>query len=255
MKLSNLRLLFPAALDTWALSCAKDGFLAPFQRMTGIQWSSSSAAVEPSKDEPQVNSDDDVHPKFVNRNPRNLEMMGLAQKRQGWKFQYPPREFYHRLLFERTNRHISAHVEHSSGATVVSATTRELAIMKHLYSTSDVSAAVNIGRILAQRCQESGIYNMVLLEPESGTNSAKFEGFRTALQEAGIVLTEPDVITREYLPGIDYDNQEEVDELVQRQKRVAQLGRWSGITYRVAYMRKRSRNMFNGRPKSKVHYV
>ena len=50
-----------------------------------------------------------------------------------------------------------AYVQHSDGSMVVSASTKEWAIKQCLYSTADVSAAENIGRILAQRCLESGI--------------------------------------------------------------------------------------------------
>jgi hypothetical protein len=39
----------------------------------------------------------------------------------------------HRLLFERSHRHTAAYVEHCSGKRIVTASTRELAIMRHLY--------------------------------------------------------------------------------------------------------------------------
>jgi hypothetical protein len=30
---------------------------------------------------------------------RNLEFLGIAWKRKGWKFQYPSKEYYHRLEY------------------------------------------------------------------------------------------------------------------------------------------------------------
>lgn len=63
----------------------------------------------------------------------------------------------HRLVLEKSNRHSTSWVEHHTGARVVSASTREWAIKKHLYSTTDINAIYNIGRILARRCLESGI--------------------------------------------------------------------------------------------------
>ena len=46
---------------------------------------------------------------------------------------------------------------HNSGVVLVSASTTEFEITKHLYKTTDVTAAKNIGRVMAQRCLEAGI--------------------------------------------------------------------------------------------------
>lgn len=62
-----------------------------------------------------------------------------------------------RLVMEQSKRHITGRIVHHTGTTVVSASTQEWAIKQHLYSTADVSAAHNIGRILADRCLKSGI--------------------------------------------------------------------------------------------------
>ena len=140
---------------------------------------------------------------------RNLELMGLAKKRKGWKFQYPTREFYHRfvpeqlrfrvyfsscniniktcfmqrhctelhcvieldlehfiattfrLVFLRRNRDIEGYVEHSSGNTVVSASSNEVAIAKHLYRYvvlhvyhGNIQIKHN-GNLLSQYCKTS----------------------------------------------------------------------------------------------------
>ena len=42
-------------------------------------------------------------------------------------------------------------------------------------STSDVSAADNIGRVLAQRCRESGITSMILHDVDEAEKSEKVE--------------------------------------------------------------------------------
>ncbi|CAJ0968181.1 unnamed protein product [Ranitomeya imitator] len=62
------------------------------------------------------------------------------------------------VRLERTAHHVTASVEHCSGNVVVSASTREWAVKKHLYSTKDAMACENIGRILSQRCLEAGIH-------------------------------------------------------------------------------------------------
>lgn len=150
--------------------------------------------------------------------------MGIAWKRVGWKFQYPPRDFYHRVIFERTNRHTAAYVEHCSGKRVISASTRELAIARHLYSNIDLCAAVNIGRVLAQRCQESGITEITLQPSANSDRSEKFELFQRALVEGGVELQEPPEVAPDYDPGINYSDEKEVADLHRRQMLVHRLG-------------------------------
>ena len=59
---------------------------------------------------------------------------------------------------------------HNSGVVLVSASTAEFEITRHLYKTTDISAAKNLGRVLAQRCQEAGI-TRVYWEPQYGDRS------------------------------------------------------------------------------------
>lgn len=68
--------------------------------------------------------------------------------------------FFIRLMFEVSSRHATAYVDHNNGTKVVEASTREFCIAKHLYKTSDVSAAYNIGRVIASRCKETGLYRV-----------------------------------------------------------------------------------------------
>ncbi|KAF3831323.1 hypothetical protein GH733_000060 [Mirounga leonina] len=119
---------------------------------------SSEPAAKPEVD-PLENAA--VAPEFTNRNPRNLELLGVARKERGWGTTWPSREFWHRLRVIRTQHHVEALVEHRNGQVVVSASTREWAIKKHLYSTKNVVACESIGRVLAERCLEAGINFMV----------------------------------------------------------------------------------------------
>ncbi len=64
-------------------------------------------------------------------------------------------------MLEISDRHISAYVDHSYGTKVVEASTKEFCISKHLYKTSDVSAAFNIGRVIAARCKEAGLLRVM----------------------------------------------------------------------------------------------
>ena len=67
----------------------------------------------------------------------------------------------YRLMVDFSNRHISAYVQHNSGLKVVQASTKEFCISKYLYRTTDLAAAHNIGRVLASRCKDMGLYRVM----------------------------------------------------------------------------------------------
>ncbi|XP_030847284.1 39S ribosomal protein L18, mitochondrial [Strongylocentrotus purpuratus] len=156
----------------------------------------------------QLSENDRVNPHFINRNPRNLELMTVARKDKGWSQSYPRKDYWHKLFVTKTNRHISARIEHIKGDIVVQASTKEWAIKKHLYSTSDVSASENLGRVLADRCLESGInfvHNSMKKTDKEQEGMAVFLG---ALEEGGLVLGEPRSIVDfrrpiNYFPEVD----------------------------------------------------
>ncbi|XP_078522141.1 large ribosomal subunit protein uL18m [Lissotriton helveticus] len=141
--------------------------------------------------EPDTNENELVSPHFNNRNPRNLERMALAMKERGWETSWPTRRYWHRLCLQRSQNHVTGYVEHSNGSVVVSASTREWAIKRHLYSCRDVSACENIGRVLAQRCLEAGISYMVYQAIPWEFQAESVQRFRNAMKEGGIVLSEP----------------------------------------------------------------
>lgn len=132
-----------------------------------------------------------IAPEFTNRNPRNLELLALARKERGWGTVWPSREFWHRLRVIRTQHHIEAVVEHRNGQVVVSASTREWAIKKYLYSTRNVVACESIGRVLAGRCLEAGINFMVYQPTPWEAASDSMQRLRNAMTEGGVVLQEP----------------------------------------------------------------
>ncbi|XP_053150520.1 39S ribosomal protein L18, mitochondrial isoform X2 [Hemicordylus capensis] len=161
-------------------------------RETGRRFSSSlPSSTHSVEDEVDTRENETVAPDFTNRNPRNLEQMVVARKERGWKTTWPKREYWHRLRLERTQRHVEAYVEHSSGCVVVSASTREWAIKKHLRNTAGVAACENVGRVLAQRCLEGGI-NFVdfrtVIPWEKHCDS--IQKFQNAMTEGGVVLKE-----------------------------------------------------------------
>ncbi|XP_041457133.1 39S ribosomal protein L18, mitochondrial-like [Lytechinus variegatus] len=156
----------------------------------------------------ELSENDRVNPHFINRNPRNLELMAVARKDKGWSQSYPRKDYWHKLFVSKTNRHITAHIEHIKGNIVVKASTKEWAIKRHLYSTSDVSASENLGRVLAQRCLESGISFIHVNMKNEEKDKERMTVFLSALEEGGLVLGEPRSVVdfREpinYFPEVD----------------------------------------------------
>lgn len=117
--------------------------------------------------------------------------LSSSQKERGWGTVWPSREFWHRLRVIRTQHHIEALVEHRNGQVVVSASTREWAIKKHLYSTRNVVACESVGRVLAERCLEAGINFMVYHPTPWEAASDSIKRLQHAMTEGGVVLREP----------------------------------------------------------------
>ena len=65
-----------------------------------------------------------------------------------------------RLMFEPTSKYIRGWIEHNTGTVVASASSSEWCIRQFLYSAKNVSAARNIGRVLAHRCLQTGIHEV-----------------------------------------------------------------------------------------------
>ncbi|NWR30706.1 RM18 protein, partial [Tachuris rubrigastra] len=175
----------------------------------GLRFASTTAHLK-TETEVDTSENEVVAPDFTNRNPRNLEQLALARKERGWKTTWPKREFWHRLRLERTQHYVEAFVERTNGDVVVSASTREWAIKRHLYSPKGVAACKNLGRVMAQRCLEAGInfVNFKAIIPwEYRCDSAilmaflciysclyllnKIQEFEKAMEEGGVVLREP----------------------------------------------------------------
>ncbi|KAL5242197.1 hypothetical protein ACI65C_009607 [Semiaphis heraclei] len=107
-------------------------------------------------------SEDPGHAPFVyNRNPRNLEKLRIAYKPAGYHLEKPGREFWHKLQVTTSKRHVTASVLHHTGMVPIMASTAEWAIRKQLFSTLDKMAYITIGKVLAQRCLECGISDMI----------------------------------------------------------------------------------------------
>ncbi|CAK5086396.1 unnamed protein product [Meloidogyne enterolobii] len=98
--------------------------------------------------------------RFINKNPRNMEMCRLLRKPDGWEFEKDRmrKNYIHRVDFIVTKNSTTASVVHyERGQAIIEASTNEKSVRNQLYSPTDVSAAQNIGRLLAHRCAMAGI--------------------------------------------------------------------------------------------------
>ncbi|KAL1138291.1 hypothetical protein AAG570_009979 [Ranatra chinensis] len=131
-------------------------------------------------------------PSYIyNRNPRNLEKLCIARKPAGYHLERPGKyQFWHSVRLERSSRHITASVIHSGGGSPpVTASTKEWALRRWLYSTNDVGAYSNLGRVLGHRCLATGIQEIHCdLSHDSGH---KTQAFIQELEKSGVTLKEP----------------------------------------------------------------
>ncbi|NP_001155682.1 39S ribosomal protein L18, mitochondrial isoform X1 [Acyrthosiphon pisum] len=133
--------------------------------------------------------EDSGHAQFVyNRNPRNLEKLRIAYKPAGYHLEKPGREFWHKLQVTTSKRHVTASVLHHTGVVPVMATTAEWAVRKQLFSTLDKMAYITIGKVLAQRCLECGISDMI--NTYEVLPNSKLEALLENLLKGGIRLEE-----------------------------------------------------------------
>ncbi|CAF1190007.1 unnamed protein product [Didymodactylos carnosus] len=149
---------------------------------------------------------------ILNRNPRTLEWQNLQYRTTGWPLQYPPKDYIHKALLERTGRHLISRIEHTSGVTCLTVTTREYAIRKHLGTTQDRTSAYWLGVILGQRALECGITRIYF--HHSGNRryekSERLKKFYIGLCDSGIEFEDNKKqfqLTKDDIDGVNYDEQ------------------------------------------------
>ncbi|XP_063986099.1 large ribosomal subunit protein uL18m [Diachasmimorpha longicaudata] len=131
-----------------------------------------------------------------NRNPRNLELLRIARKPAGYHLERVSRKFWHQLVITRSVKHVEVHIEHIENGRVITATTKEWSLKKRLYSYHDSSAFMNIGRVLAERCIESGIF-AIHVSPHM-PRGGKVDLLLSKLEEGGVALVEPPLYKNPY---------------------------------------------------------
>ena len=77
-----------------------------------------SGFVNPLEPNPPRNDQLGIREAATNRNPRVLEHLNIARRREGWNFQAPAITYQNKLVLSMSGRYVSAHVEHCSGQKV-----------------------------------------------------------------------------------------------------------------------------------------
>lgn len=128
-----------------------------------------------------------------NRNPRNLERLRIARKPVGYKLEKPGFSFWHKLNVEPTQRFVTAEIIHFENGPIITVSSKEWGLKTQLYSTNDATAYKFVGHVLAQRCLECGISE--ILVDRSMITGNKMQSLVNVLSENGITLEEPAVYT------------------------------------------------------------
>ncbi|CAI5444506.1 unnamed protein product [Caenorhabditis angaria] len=139
--------------------------------------------------------------RFVNRNPRNNELLGRQAQSSGFEFETDreARKFIYKVELVEGKSHREGRLIHHRDGVVLSASTREPEISAQLYSKVDTSASLNIGRILALRCLQSGIhFAKPAVSQEIIEKSQHQKYFFKALSEEGLKLEEPEIVEHSY---------------------------------------------------------
>ncbi|XP_018020968.1 39S ribosomal protein L18, mitochondrial [Hyalella azteca] len=147
-------------------------------------------ADKPDDSNHKPGSKDDILSDYVNRNPRNLEMLRIARQPQGYDLDVKQLYYWNRLELQQVGRFLIGRVRHESGRVILQASTREWPMQSRLPSTQDYTAAVTLARVLARRCLEAGYSEMAVdasLEVESSTKAAAFV---KTIEECGVRLSE-----------------------------------------------------------------
>jgi large subunit ribosomal protein L18 len=96
------------------------------------------------------------------------------------------------LVLTSSGKYVTAQMVHFQKGPVIEASTKEWALKKQLFQTSDYCAYTNLAKVFAQRCLESGFIEMSCdLSPKEG---GKAEAFLKAVKENGVILEEPERI-------------------------------------------------------------
>eukprot|EP00127_Corallochytrium_limacisporum_P001147 Clim_evm10s42 gene=Clim_evmTU10s42 len=118
---------------------------------------------------------------IVNKNPRSAYLLGSAPR--------PVTGYYHRLTVDETGGALIARVWNQNGHEICNAHTNEYDIEKHLYSTTNISAARNLGTIMVARMKRMGI-ERAWFDVQNKRFHGKVAHFVNTVRHNGILIRE-----------------------------------------------------------------
>ncbi|EGD79504.1 hypothetical protein PTSG_10075 [Salpingoeca rosetta] len=126
---------------------------------------------------------------LTNRNPRSAELLRQKHKPRGFGTSVQSFEFYHRLRFQKSNKHLTTTLETPGNQVWLTASTKEYNIQRHLYSYNSVTTARELAKIMARRLKESGIERVTWHTGKDGYRG-KASAFIDSLRAQGITTKE-----------------------------------------------------------------
>uniref|UniRef100_A0A1L8E0E5 Putative mitochondrial/ ribosomal protein l18 n=1 Tax=Nyssomyia neivai TaxID=330878 RepID=A0A1L8E0E5_9DIPT len=128
----------------------------------------------------------------TNRNPVNAELIGTAEKPDGYYLETKKELFHNTLHLEQTNKTVTATIVNPHRKlTVLRVSTSEWALKKNLYRMNDTAAFTLLARVLAQRCHFAGITQVATSGSiKFGSEFPKHTVFIDTLKENGLSLIE-----------------------------------------------------------------
>ena len=85
------------------------------------------------------------------------------------------------------------------------ASTREWALRRFLYNNTDAAAVQAVGRVVGQRCLETGVAEVYLKVDEGDLKKERMRNFVEAVKESGLVIGEGPQYVQEN-PHINLNN-------------------------------------------------
>jgi hypothetical protein len=133
----------------------------PYARPS-VQLGPSLIHVDENNPDRPLSANDQVTSHMRNRNPMNLERMRIGYKPTGFPLEKNNRNYWNKLELTISGKHTTATVTHWTGRKVCEASTKEWAISRFLYNMTDAAALEVVGKVIGQRCLETGVYEVFL---------------------------------------------------------------------------------------------
>eukprot|EP00037_Helgoeca_nana_P008027 m.71902 g.71902 ORF g.71902 m.71902 type:complete len:210 (+) comp18678_c0_seq1:269-898(+) len=124
----------------------------------------------------------------INGNPVSRLYTQKARAR-GFATDNMVKHFQHRLRLRVSGQHVYGEVDRPDGTSIVTASTLEWAVRRHLYSGADKTACASVGAVMAARLKESGLTS-VFFDRQGAGYHGKVKSFIDAVVENGISLKE-----------------------------------------------------------------